>query len=79
MLLAPIIWVLTGGIVYFFAAKTWWFPPPINQHGMDYDAQFMRTLIVVGVVFTLAQFAFEASGPLNARSSCNSVAIWRSM
>jgi len=57
MLLAPIIWVLTVGIVYFFAAKTWWFPPPINQHGMDYDAQFMRTLIVVGIVFTLAQFA----------------------
>ena len=57
MLLAPIIWVLTVGIVYFFAAKIWWFPPPINQHGMDYDAQFMRTLIVVGVVFTLAQLA----------------------
>ena len=57
MLLAPIIWALTVGIVYFFAAKTWWFPPPINQHGMDYDAQFMRTLIVVGIVFTLAQFA----------------------
>jgi len=57
MLLAPIIWVLTVGIVYFSAAKTWWFPPPINQHGMDYDAQFMRTLIVVGIVFTLAQFA----------------------
>ena len=57
MLLAPIVWVLAVVIVYFFAAKTWWFPPPINQHGIAYDAQFMRTLIVVGIVFFLAQFA----------------------
>jgi cytochrome c oxidase subunit 2 len=56
MLLAPVIWVLTVLICYFFVAKTWWFPPPINQHGLDYDAQFMRTLIVVGVIFFLAQF-----------------------
>jgi len=57
MLLAPIIWVLTVVIAYFFLAKTWWFPPPINQHGLAYDAQFLRTLIVVGVIFVLAQFA----------------------
>jgi len=57
MLLAPVVWVLTVIIVYLFAAKTWWFPPPINQHGIDYDAQFMRTLIVVGIVFFLAQMA----------------------
>jgi cytochrome c oxidase subunit 2 len=57
MLLAPVVWVLTVVIVYLFAAKTWWFPPPINQHGIDYDAQFMRTLIVVGIVFFLAQTA----------------------
>jgi cytochrome c oxidase subunit II len=57
MLLAPVIWVLTVVIVYLFAAKTWWFPPPINQHGHLYDAQFMRTLIVVGVIFFLAQAA----------------------
>lgn len=55
MLLAPVIWVLTIVIVYFFAAKTWWFPPPINQHGIAYDAQFMRTLVVVGIIFFLAQ------------------------
>ena len=55
MLLAPVIWVLTILIVYFFAAKTWWFPPPINQHGIAYDAQFMRTLVVVGIIFFLAQ------------------------
>ncbi len=57
MLLAPIVWVLTVVIGYFFVAKTWWFPPPINQHGIAYDAQFMRTLVVVGIIFTLAQFA----------------------
>jgi cytochrome c oxidase subunit 2 len=57
MLLTPILWALTVGIVYIFAAKIWWFPPPINQHGMEYDAQFMRTLIVVGIVFSLAQIA----------------------
>lgn len=57
MLLAPIVWILAAAIVYLFAAKIWWFPPPINQHGVAYDAQFMRTLIVVGVIFFLAQFA----------------------
>lgn len=55
MLLAPVLWALTLIIVYFFAAKTWWFPPPINQHGLAYDAQFMRTLVVVGIIFFLAQ------------------------
>ena len=57
MLLAPIVWVLTLVIAYFFAAKTWWFPPPISAHGIAYDVQFMRTLIVVGIIFILAQFA----------------------
>jgi cytochrome c oxidase subunit 2 len=57
MLLAPVLWALTLIIVYLFAAKTWWFPPPINQHGQAYDAQFMRTLVVVGIVFFLAQMA----------------------
>jgi cytochrome c oxidase subunit 2 len=57
MLLAPIVWVLTIIVAYFFFAKTWWFPPPISQHGIAYDAQFMRTLIVVGIIFILAQFA----------------------
>jgi cytochrome c oxidase subunit 2 len=56
MLLAPVVWVLTVIIAYFFVAKTWWFPPPISQHGIAYDAQFMRTLVVVGIIFVLAQF-----------------------
>src|SRR5436853_515 len=51
MLLAPIVWILTVVIVYFFAAQTWWFPHPINQHGIAYDEQFMRTLIFTGIIF----------------------------
>jgi cytochrome c oxidase subunit 2 len=57
MLLAPVVWVITIVTSYFFFAKTWWFPPPISQHGQAYDAQFMRTLVVVGIIFILAQFA----------------------
>ena len=57
MLLAPVVWILTAIIAYFFAAKTWWFPPPINAHGIAYDEQFMRTLIVTGIIFVLAQFS----------------------
>ena len=57
MLLAPIVWVLTCVICYFFLAKTWWFPPGINAHAALYDAQFVRTLIISGIIFVLAQFA----------------------
>jgi cytochrome c oxidase subunit II len=57
MLLAPVVWVLTVIIVYFFAAKTWWFPPPISEHGAAYDAQFMRTLVITGIIFFVAQIA----------------------
>ena len=57
MLLAPVVWILTIIICYFFVAQTWWFPEPISQHAVIYDAQFMRTLVVVGVIFFLAQFA----------------------
>jgi cytochrome c oxidase subunit 2 len=57
MLLAPIVWVLTVVICYFFIAKTWWFPLPINEHGIAYDAQFSRTLVITGLIFFLAQFA----------------------
>ena len=57
MLLAPLVWVLTVVIAYFFFARTWWFPPPISQHGLAYDSQFNRTMVVVGIIFILAQFA----------------------
>lgn len=57
MLLGPVVWVLTVVICYFFAAKTWWFPLPISQHGIQYDAQFMRTLVITGIIFFAAQVA----------------------
>ena len=57
MLLAPIVWVLTVVICYVFAAKLWWFPPPVSAHGLAYDAQFNRTLVVTGIIFFLAQIA----------------------
>lgn len=57
MLLAPILWVFTVVICYIFAAKIWWFPPPINQHGFSYDAQFSRVLVATGIIFFLAQIA----------------------
>ena len=50
MLLAPVVWILTAVIAYFFAAKTWWFPPPINAHGIAYDEQFM-THVVIGLIY----------------------------
>ena len=57
MLLAPIIWALTAVICYYFAVRTWWFPIPITAHAVGYDAQFNRTLVVIGIIFFLAQFA----------------------
>jgi cytochrome c oxidase subunit II len=57
MLLAPIVWVLTVIICYIFVAKIWWFPPPVSAHGVAYDEQFGRTLLVTGIIFFLAQIA----------------------
>lgn len=85
MILAVIIWVLTGAIVYGFAGKFWWFPPPISQHGIAYDEQFTATLVVTGIIFTLAQaalgyvvFKFKDDGKRAAYSHGNSKmeAIW---
>ena len=57
MLLAVLLWGLALAICYFFIAKFWWFPPAINQHGLDYDSQFGRTLLISGIIFLLAQIA----------------------
>lgn len=53
--LALLLVIFTALTVYFFAAKTWWFPPAITAIGHTIDAQFMRTLWITGVVFILAQ------------------------
>jgi len=48
--------LMTVITVYIFWAKVWWFPPAITDLGHEIDAQFMRTLIITGVVFVAAQF-----------------------
>jgi cytochrome c oxidase subunit 2 len=47
--------VMTVVTVYIFWAKVWWFPAPINDVGHEIDAQFMRTLLITGIVFVAAQ------------------------
>jgi len=53
--LAVIIWILTFLSVLIFACKKWWFPPSISEHGPALDRQFMITILIVGVAFTVAQ------------------------
>lgn len=53
MPLAFIVWAFAIVIVYVFLARLWWFPPPINQHGIIYDQHFLSTLLVTGVIFFL--------------------------
>ena len=40
-----------------FGSVLWWFPEGISSHAGAIDSQFTRTLIVVGISFTAAQFA----------------------
>lgn len=47
----------TAITVYLFVKKTWWFPEPITAFGRDIDRQFMRTLVITGIVFVLSQVA----------------------
>ncbi|MEP6920038.1 MAG: cytochrome c oxidase subunit II [bacterium] len=53
--LAVIIWLLTLGSVSLFFVKKWWFPTAITEHASALDRQFMLTIIVVGLAFTVAQ------------------------
>jgi cytochrome c oxidase subunit 2 len=52
-----------GSVLMFIGQKLilgsvrWWFPEGISEHAPLIDAQFMRTLVVVGIAFTAAQFA----------------------
>jgi cytochrome c oxidase subunit 2 len=50
--------VLTIATVWLIVGQdSWWFPPDYSTHGPAIDAQFMRTLTVVGIAFVLAQLA----------------------
>jgi cytochrome c oxidase subunit 2 len=48
--------LMTVITVYIFMAKIWWFPPAITNLGHEIDSQFMRTLLITGIVFVAAQF-----------------------
>jgi cytochrome c oxidase subunit II len=54
--LAIFLVLMTVITVYIFMAKIWWFPPPITNLGQEIDSQFMRTLLITGIVFVAAQF-----------------------
>jgi cytochrome c oxidase subunit 2 len=59
--MAVFIAFMTVITVYIFWAKGimnifLWFPPAITDLGREIDAQFMRTLLITGVVFVAAQF-----------------------
>ena len=48
--------LMTVITVYIFMAQVWWFPPAITKLGHEIDSQFMRTLLITGIVFVAAQF-----------------------
>jgi cytochrome c oxidase subunit 2 len=56
-LLSLLLVALVAITVFLFAAKKWWFPPAITAFGHEVDAQFSRTLAIVGVVFVVSQLA----------------------
>jgi cytochrome c oxidase subunit 2 len=49
--------LLFMGQKLIFGSVLWWFPEGISEHAAAIDAQFMRTLLVVGISFTAAQLA----------------------
>jgi cytochrome c oxidase subunit 2 len=49
--------LLFVGQKLMFGSVLWWFPEGISEHASAIDAQFMRTLVVVGISFTAAQCA----------------------
>ena len=55
--LAILLLLITFSTLYFFIARTWWFPEAITAEGREVDAQFMRTLWITGITFVLSQVA----------------------
>ena len=53
--LALMLVLFVGITLYFFLAKTWWYPPAINDFGREIDAQFTRTFIITGITFVASQ------------------------
>jgi cytochrome c oxidase subunit 2 len=57
LLLAIAIWIISIVTVALFISGKWGFPESISEYGPAIDAQYLRTIIVVGVSFFLAQVA----------------------
>jgi len=55
LLLALVIAVITVLSMYFFTTDTWQMPPYISEYGAAYDSQFWLTLVIMGIIFFLAQ------------------------
>src|SRR5829696_4920244 len=53
--LAVIIWIITLLSVLMFFNRDWWFPTAITEHAPALDRQFLITIVVVGLSFTVAQ------------------------
>ncbi|MEK6284570.1 MAG: cytochrome c oxidase subunit II [Acidobacteriota bacterium] len=56
-ILAIVSVLLFIGQDLIFGSRLFWFPEGISEHAPLIDAQFMRTLVVVGIAFTAAQVA----------------------
>ncbi len=54
-LFALLLVILTFSTIYFFTARTWWFPESVTALGQSIDQQFVRTLWITGIVFLLSQ------------------------
>lgn len=59
-----------------FGSVMWWFPEGISEHAGDIDAQFGRTLVVVGIAFTAAQFALGYAVMRFGRKSADARAVY---
>jgi cytochrome c oxidase subunit 2 len=55
MILCATIWLIALVTVAIFALRYWWFPEVASEHGAAIDSQFVKTLLVTGLVFVPAQ------------------------
>jgi len=55
--LSLLLVVFTVITFWLFWTRRWWFPESITAIGREIDAQFMRTLIITGIVFVASQLA----------------------
>ncbi len=58
--LAVIIWLITLFAIVLFSGRYGWFPEGISEFAPGIDAQFMRTLVVVGIGFVSSQVLLGA-------------------